>query len=131
MDEYSPTSLPRIAGVDVVVLDASAPVSSANDYIRAGAIRSIDLTGETAQLIASLWRQLPPDQQARCHIPPYGLRFYSDGGVILEASIYWQCNNIYGKIGGMDFSYQFDAKAPASKRLLEVLQRAAGDEEAV
>jgi hypothetical protein len=125
---YSPASLPPVTSVDVVVIDSGAAVSRVDDFIRVAAIRSVSLAGEAAQAIASLWRQLPPAQQARCHIPPYGLRFRVGSGLVCEASICWQCNNIYGQASGEALLYQFDAESPVSMRLLTAIRRAVGDQ---
>jgi hypothetical protein len=124
---YSPASLPPVRSVDVVVLDSGAAVSRVSEFIHVAAVRSVCVAGQAAQAIASLWRQLPPDQQARCHIPPYGLRFHSDSGLICEASICWQCNNIYGQACGEGFVYEFDALANASRRMLAMLRETVGD----
>ena len=127
VQSYSPASLPPVTSVDVVVLDPGAAVSRVSDFIHAAAVRSVSIAGEAAQAIAALWQQLPPDEQARCHIPPYVLRFHSDSELDCEASICWLCNNIFGQACGEGFVYEFDAQAPASRRLLAVLQEAVGD----
>ena len=54
-------------------------------------------------------------------MPPFALRFFAEGNVILEASLCWGCNNIW-LLEGETFSvYEFDARAEASQELLDVL----------
>jgi hypothetical protein len=91
---YSPADLPPVTSVDVVALDSGADAPPVSDFIHVAAGRSVSVVGDAAQAIASQWRQLPPDEQARCHIPPYVVRFHSDSGLVCEASICWHCNNI-------------------------------------
>jgi hypothetical protein len=83
--------------------------------------------GPTALRIAQLWRELPPGETARCHSPPFGLRFILEGQVICEGSICWECNNIYGNFEGEVFFYQFDAEAAESKALLAEVKRIVGE----
>ncbi|HLO86169.1 MAG TPA: hypothetical protein VK203_14330 [Nostocaceae cyanobacterium] len=82
----------------------------------------VRVKGETAQQIARLWRQLPPDEQMRCHIPPFGLRFYIGNKLLVQGSVCWQCNNIYVEENGEDLVYEFDAQHPHSQQLLALLQ---------
>jgi len=117
--EYDPSTLGPIDAVDVVALDASVTVSSVGEFIRStAALGEIRLTGVDAERIAALWRALPPSDQARCHIPPYGLRFWFSGRKLIDASICWQCNNVYGYAGDERLYFGFDAKAPVSVSLL-------------
>ncbi len=76
------------------------------------------IEGGAAQEIAMLFRQLPTGMPARCHEPPFGLRFYAEGGLQRQCSICWECNNIYG-----DFRYDFDANHTISERLLALLKQ--------
>src|SRR5947209_5250192 len=85
----------------------------------------VTVEGATALRIAQLWRDLPPGEEARCHIPPFGLRFVADGRVVCEGSICWECNNIYGDVGRVPFGYESDAGAVGSQALLEELLRIA------
>ena len=127
MDRYTPASLPSITAVDVVVL-RDIEANRVDEYMReAEGATSVTLAGEAAQRIASLWRQLPPDEMSRCHMPPFGLRFRSGGVVICQASVCWECNNIFGDQGGEPLAYGFDATASVARRLLAELRRAVGD----
>lgn len=128
LKSYAPSSLPTITSVAVVAL-RGIDADRVNEHMSASHdAPSVTLTGEVAQQVASLWRQLPPDEPYRCHIPPYGLRFRSSDEVVCQASICWRCNNIFGDEGGKTFSYAFDGESTVSKQLFETLQRAAGDE---
>jgi hypothetical protein len=80
------------------------------------------LTGLDAQRIAELWRRLPPAESARCHIPPYGLRFWRAGQKVVEVSLCWECNNAYGYAGDKALWFTFDAGAPVSVSLLMQLR---------
>ena len=78
----------------------------------------VRLTEEDSERIAALWRALPAGEQARCHIPPYGLRFWLSGRKLIEASICWKCDNVYGYAGDAPLHFAFDSKAPVSVSLL-------------
>jgi len=115
--------------VEVVVLDALRP-DSVTGYLEAAAKADAPrakVLGQAAQHIATLWNELRPGEQDRCHIPPFGLRFFSGGRLLLEASLCWECNNIFGKVGTRDFSFEFDASAPSSKALLARAREAVTD----
>lgn len=117
----TPQSLPAITSVEVVHLRGIWPERGGVTYMQAAAAAGAPMVvvqGDEAQRIAELWRSLPPGNQARCHIPPYALRFHSGDVVVCEASICWECNNIHGAAEGSDLFYEFDAKAPASQALL-------------
>jgi hypothetical protein len=119
---FSPSHLPKIDSVEVVGLrnfDADRVSKYMQEAVDA---KYIQITGELAQQIAELWRQLPSGEQNRCHIPPFGLRFYSNGELQLQASICWECHNIFGDIGDGSFSYEFDGQHQISQRLLELCE---------
>jgi hypothetical protein len=123
---FAPSSLPPIDAVDVVDL-AGVRAKGVDGYMAAAAgARSVRLSGAGAERIAALWRGLPPGKHARCHIPPFGLRFYRGGQLICQASICWQCNNLVGDAGGEASFYEFDASHPTSRELLHACERAAG-----
>jgi hypothetical protein len=81
-----------IDAVDVLELQGEMPGMSGNLIISS---RIIKVEGELAQQVASLWRKLKPGESARCHMPPFGLRFYFKEKLILQASICWECDNMY------------------------------------
>jgi hypothetical protein len=116
--QHDPSTLGRIDAVDVVALNASASVGSVNEFIRSAVVGEIRLTDVDAERIAVLWRALPPSEQARCHIPPYGLRFWLAGQKVIEASLCWECDNVYGYAADETMHFSFDSKAPVSVSLL-------------
>lgn len=87
----------------------------------------VRIDGEAAQHIAAYWRLLPAGESYRCHIPPFGLRFFNEGEVLCQASPCWECNNIFGDVGGDPLAYGFDAEASASRALLRECRRALGE----
>lgn len=124
MKEHSPASLPEITSVEVVSLKRIV-ADRADLYMAAAAdAPRIILDGNDAQRIATLWRALPPGEQARCHCPPYGLRFLSANEVLCSASVCWACNNIFGEMLSEQFHYGLDGEHVLSVELLEMLQQA-------
>jgi hypothetical protein len=121
--KFNPAHLPEIDAVDVVNLEDIHP-GHVDAYmqkaVRAPHVRVAD---ELAQQIADLWRQLPPDEQARCHFPPFGLRFYRRGELQFQASICWECNNIFGDAKGNHVFFTFDAHSEPSQRLLSLCKQ--------
>ena len=103
VDTYSPASLPDISSVEVVSLEG-VEADRADQYMdNAAAAPSVRLDGDAAQRIAALWRRLPPGEQARCHTPPFGLRFRTGERVVCQASLCWECNNSSGNGEGRRF----------------------------
>jgi hypothetical protein len=127
VDAYSPASLPPITAIDVVVLQG-INANRVDQYMHnAASAPRVRLDGAAAQRIADSWRALPPGEQARCHVPPYGLRFYSGDRMICEASVCWECNNIFGEADGRKVHFEFDAEHRTSQELLAELRRLAVD----
>lgn len=117
--DYDPSQLPDVDAIELVNLkdlQISGYMKIPKDapYVR--------IKGETAQQIAHLWRQLYPDEQMRCHLPPFGLRFYAGNKLLVQGSICWQCNNISVEENGEDLVYEFDGLHPNSQRLLALLE---------
>jgi len=52
-----------------------------------------------------------------------GLRFFKNGELQLQASICWECNNIFGDAKGDDFWYEFDAQHNISQKLLALCKQ--------
>ena len=126
MPIYDPAQLPPVDRVEIVSLIRQS-IGKADPRPRFldwySVVASTETIGEMAKKIAALWRSLPPAEQNRCHIPPYGLRFYAHDVVILECSICWQCNNIHIRTGrGEDTFYTFDASHEKSKSLYALLK---------
>lgn len=122
--DYEPSTLGQVDAVDVVALDSTIRVRSVSEFIRLGVLEEVRLNDLDAERIALLWRGLPSSESARCHMPPYGLRFWLLGEKRLEASICWECNNVYGYAGDERLHFAFDSKAPTSSSLLTQCQRA-------
>jgi hypothetical protein len=119
----SPLHLPQVDSIDVVNLK-DFDVDRVSEYMqKAIDTDHIKVVGDLAQQIANFWQQLPPGEQFRCHIPPFGLRFYSNGKLQLQASICWECNNIFGDLEGNNFSYEFDGQHQISQALLEICKK--------
>lgn len=125
MDDYLPSALPDISAVKVVDLRGINP-PRVSLYMSAVEAPSVLVEGEAAQRIADLWRRLPASEVARCHTPPFGLRFLVGNEVICQASICWRCDNIYGDVGGKTMSCAFDGEAEVSRSLLAELRRVIG-----
>jgi hypothetical protein len=124
MDLYSPTSLPTITTVEVILLQGIA-ANRVDQYVQnATGKPSITLDGAAAQRIADLWRKLPPGEQARCHVPRYGLCFYTGERVVCQASVCWECNNLVGEAEGRELHYEFDGKHSTSQELLTEVRKA-------
>ena len=118
---YDPGSLGAVDAVDVVALAGLAGVQLASVYdaVRSKAVgRDLRLTGEDAERIAALWRALPAGEEARCHTPPYGLRFWREGRLLAEASLCWECDNARGYAGDETIAFAFNAKSPTAQSLL-------------
>ncbi|HYP98417.1 MAG TPA: hypothetical protein VER96_07070 [Polyangiaceae bacterium] len=114
--------------VEVVDLSGLSP-QRVSGYMVAAAIEGAPrarVVGEAAAEIVSRWNDLPADGQARCHIPPFGFRFFLRGALLVEASVCWQCNNIHGESSGAPFWYEFDGAAAVSRRLLALARSAIG-----
>lgn len=119
----NPTQLSEIDAVDVVRLAGVKPDHVGNYMQEAVKAPYVRVTDELAQQIADLWRQLPAGAPRRCHTPPFGLRFYRRRILQLQASICWQCNNIFGDANGDRVSFNFDAHGKASKKLLSLCKK--------
>lgn len=131
---YNPALLPQID--KVVILDLGHNLEgSPSKYERIGKLSTgrdfpiyatIEVKGGEASEIAGMWRKLPPGEARRCHIPPYGLRFYRRGRMIVEASVCWRCNSVVTSARGDESAYTFDSSAEVSQHLLGKLCEIAG-----
>ena len=83
--------------------------------------RIVTVEGELAQQVVHLWRQLTPGMSARCHMPPFGLRFYVKENVVLQASMCWECDNMYIWERSSNFLYGLDLGQPSAKELFSLL----------
>lgn len=122
MVQLSPDSLPEVDEVEIVPLAGRAPPQISRPHRKRVRPSSISVTGAPAEEIAELWRALPlPAAVAACHDPPFALRFFRGDTFILEASLCWKCNNVYGITADESFCFLFDGAAPVARRLLATL----------
>ena len=110
--------LPDIDAVDVLDLGGNFPSMSGDLIISS---RIVTVEGELAQQVAHLWRQLTPGMSARCHMPPFGLRFYVKEKLVLQASMCWECDNMYLWERSSNFLYGLDLGQPSAKELFSLL----------
>jgi hypothetical protein len=130
MTTVAPAALSEIDAVEFVDL-YGLDVKRVNLFMTVAAdAPSVRVVGAAAQRIAQLFRTLPGDMQNRCHVPPYGLRFFKDGNLICQASICWKCNNIHGQAGEQVLFYEFDAASPNAQELLAACREALNHGEA-
>lgn len=120
---YEPSQLGDIDEIQIVDLRGK-DAKRVSEYMRLPALVTVAVTGERATQISELWRALPAGEQMRCHIPPFGLRFILNRAPVLEVSICWECNNVYGYEGDQPIHFEFDASATSSKELLNTLETA-------
>lgn len=124
--EYIPSLLPEVDAVEVVDLRGII-ANRINEYMAGGIFApNVRVTDEKAQLLAHLWRQLSAAGQMRCHIPPFGFRFYHSGALLLQASVCWRCNNIFIKMDEKDLSYQFNGMDANAQELLALANEIMG-----
>jgi hypothetical protein len=125
MLEFAPASLPEIDDVDIVDLRGLSP-SRVDEYMalaRTSHAFAWRVPHNVGQEIATWFRRLRIGEQARCHIPSYGVRFFADSQLVLEASLCWECNNAFGSIGTSELSFSFDAESPEARALLSLVKR--------
>jgi hypothetical protein len=123
----TPSSLPEIDAVEVVSL-RGLDANRVSDYMAiAKEARRVRIVGAHAQYVSGIWRALPEGKQKRCHTPPFGLRFFVAGDLVCEASICWQCNNIFGKAGPDKVFFEFNGSLQISRQLLAVCEAALGE----
>ena len=112
--DYSPSSLPEVTEVEIVLLEGK--------FVNPADLPpKLSVRDAPAQLIANFFRQLPPGESARCHLPSLGLIFKSGTTRIGSASLCWKCTNLYFYSDGKQELYGFDKSAPAAKQLLAEL----------
>ena len=121
---FSPSSLPPFEWLEVVELGGA--MGNELRAIMSGETQAkrARVTGPKAQRIGELFRTLPPGEQARCHIPPFGLVFHRGSEMVGRASICWKCNNIHGDMGADQLVYQFDSTAKIARELLAACKKA-------
>ncbi len=122
----TPSSLPAIDTVEIIDLRAMDSNRVNETMTLSSQAPRWSFAGTDAQLIASLWRDLPPGEQSRCHTPPFGFRFLASGILVAEASVCWACNNVFGIMGSQELLYEFDSSHATSQQLLAETQRLTG-----
>jgi hypothetical protein len=132
MKDYIPADFPEVDRVKIFVIDGrssvepqleTAPVLTTSykwDFL---ILAWATLTGENAEIVADLWRNLPESGSERCHSPRFGLRFYQCEAVLLQASICWECNNIFMQIGDEFSGYDFDSRSSIAQELLAICKQ--------
>ncbi|HEX4144407.1 MAG TPA: tetratricopeptide repeat protein [Pirellulales bacterium] len=122
------TKLPRVDSAVVCVLgeDDESPNSFPiwPDKRNLEILSQAELRGARAEDLAKLWRSREFGKDfVMCHDPIYGLRFYSQGKLLLETSLCWNCFNCYVQLGPQ--SYRFIAFGDENDSLLNYLQSVA------
>jgi hypothetical protein len=129
IEDYDPHVLPDIdqAHILVVGVDSTQPLFDRHWGLTIDKTVMLDPSGLRA--LVKLWRQLQPhDEEMRCHIPVFGVRFFVQGVLHTQASICWQCNNIFLQVQGNRAHLTFDGAAPLSQELLRLFQTLSGEE---
>jgi hypothetical protein len=129
MADYQPSSLPPVDSVVVVDIRRVDAKSVGSYMVECGDAPSFALSESDSQRAAELWRQLPLDEMYRCHTPSFGLRFVRGGEVIVQASVCFKCNNIFGDQRGENICYVFDSQSPVAQELLQLCREATGIEQ--
>jgi hypothetical protein len=97
---------------------------------RMGAIERVTATklvrGREARNILSVWRRqrFGGRSAAMCHEPPYALKFYSKGRVVLFATICWACHNVMFDVPETKDAVAFAADSRSGKMLREIFEKA-------
>lgn len=128
-DEMLTPRVPIDAEVEIVVLHG-IDVKRGHEYMQiAVSAPAVQVKRDVADRIIELWHNLPSGYQSRCHVPKYGLRFLLQGESQCEASICWECDNIFGRTrdatGGASwtkFHVEFSAGSEVSQALLSLVK---------
>jgi hypothetical protein len=113
----------RLRPVDRVQLVKIGSTSEGGDIRSISSAKIVE--GQQAQAIASMWRSQAFDlnYSAACHEPPYAIKFYSRGKVVLYASICWGCSNIV-ILEPVVSGQGFNSRGKAGKALLHIFTEA-------
>jgi hypothetical protein len=121
-----PLPLSAVDAAEIVDLHGVWADRDAESMDAAAANAGVRVVGNDAMRIARLWRSLTAGEPARCHVPPFGLRFWAAGELVCHASICWRCNNVFGRTGDEQFTFAFDATAAPARELLAACEAATG-----
>ncbi|MGH9763303.1 MAG: hypothetical protein ACREDR_15075 [Blastocatellia bacterium] len=107
--------LTRVDRVELLSID-----SRMGEIQKVNETKSID--GNTAQPIADVWRaqKLTGWSAAACHEPPFAIKFYSKGKVVLFATICWACSNITFIVPNRRHWVAFQARSLEGQRLKDI-----------
>ena len=97
------------------------------EHWRFKVISSIRLEKNEKEEVFRLWNSLSDGETARCHVPKFGIRLNYRDHDSVNASICWECNNIYLKKQNEFVFCQFDAKNETSQNLLETVKEKLGE----
>ena len=113
--------LSKIDAVDLLLLEGKFPGMTGDGCLRTQGVVSLRLDEVGAVLYE--WKQLRPEEPARCHEPPLGLRFYRDTQILFESSLCWKCDNIYlyDPSAGKRELYGVDMGSEPAQQLLQDL----------
>jgi hypothetical protein len=129
MIDYSPNTLPNVNAVEVLDLRGKFPNRLSEYADDSQQLAGVQCDAKTVELIAASWRSLVSGQPARCHMPPFGIRFIVGSKIHLQVSICWRCHNMYGLLDGSKMTFAFDSEAPAAKTLLSLCMEVIGVEQ--
>lgn len=119
--QFEPSQLELVDRVEVVTVSQNSNWDFVN---AASATKGVVFTQDDSARAAALFRALPSGEQARCHIPPYILRFIANGQRVAEFSMCWQCNNAHGKCGADQAYFEFNGASAPAKALYEHIRTA-------
>ncbi|MDQ1636806.1 MAG: hypothetical protein QOF62_145 [Pyrinomonadaceae bacterium] len=110
----------RLPPVDRVELQKVQPSELGIKAVEAVKI----LEGREAAAVAALWRtQNFRSSSADCHQPPFAIKFYSHGKLLLYASLCWECDNIDFPEPGNLGSQGFRGSSRKGQELLNMLRK--------
>jgi hypothetical protein len=140
--DYDPKNLPATSSIQVFVLgqsinkmvyadnkfemiqidlNGSETIFTLDEHYANIVSKSVVLTGENAEVVCNLWRQLPKSEPARCHMPVFGLYLIAGTQIHTIASICWQCDNIVLMENGERQLYGFNSHSEAGQQLFQLL----------
>lgn len=83
-------------------------------------------TGKEAQRILAVWnrQKLNRVSGSACHQPPYAIKMYRRGKLLLMASICWACRDVYFHHPDMKYLVEFDGESRAGQALEQMFHQA-------
>ena len=86
-------------------------------------VASKTLDGDEARKVAALWRaQSYRPISAICHYPAFGIRFYSQGKLLVFATLCWECDNIGFVTPRLNRTQGFDGEGKKGQELLRIFR---------